>query len=153
MRAYLPPLLAALLAMLPACPPPASAEISTEALAVIAAAGDPHATLSVESLKLIYQRKVLVDDAGRRWVPVNLGFSDPLRRAFSLALFEELPEEQEEYWNNQYFHGITPPQVLASEEAVLRFVALTPGAVGYVRKQNTDARVKVLQVIAPPPLR
>lgn len=146
MRHPLPLLCALCLALLPACPLPAAA---AETLAVVAAPSDTHASLSLEELKLIFKRKVLVDAAGRRWVPVNLGFSDPLRRAFTQALFEELPEEQEEYWNKQYFHGTIPPEVLASEEAVLRFVALTPGAIGYVRKEKADARVKVLQTIPP----
>jgi hypothetical protein len=85
---------------------------------------------------------------GSRWIPLNLPSTHELRRAFSISLFKKLPEEQESYWNEQYFQGLTPPQVLASEEAVLRFVAITPGALGYVQKHSVDDRVKVLQIIS-----
>lgn len=123
---------------------------AVEPLAVVTKADSPLAALSLENLKRVYLRKSLLDETGKRWIPLNMPPSSALRRAFSLALFAMLPEDQEEYWNNQYFQGINPPEVMASEEAVLRFVALTPGAVGYVRRQSVDARVKVLAVITPP---
>jgi hypothetical protein len=38
---------------------------------------------------------------------------------------------------------------MASEEAILRFVASTTGSIGYVRKQKVDSRVKTLLLITP----
>jgi ABC-type phosphate transport system substrate-binding protein len=139
-------ILALLLALWPGVPP----LFAGEPLAVVVAAGSPLDRLSPEAVRLIFNRKSLVDKQGHRWIPVNLPAADPLRRAFSLAVFDALPEDLEEYWNNQYFHGINPPEVLASEEAVLRFVAATPGAIGYVRAPLADRRVKVLLLIPPP---
>lgn len=103
--------------------------------------------LSLETVKLVYLRKLMLASDGSRWIPLNLPSTHELRRAFSFSLFKKLPEEQEAYWNEQYFQGLTPPQVLASEEAVLRFVAITPGAIGYVQKHSVDDRVKILQII------
>lgn len=123
---------------------------AAEPLAVITAAANPLDTLSLDDLKLVYLRKSQMDTEGNRWIPLNLPVADPLRRGFSLALFSLLPEEQEDYWNLQYFNGISPPKVMASEEAMLRFVASTTGAIGYVRKQKVDKRVKVLRLITPP---
>ncbi len=80
-------------------------------------------------------------------VPVNLAATNPLRRAFSLSVFKKTPEQLQDYWNDQYFHGVLPPPVLASEEAVLRFVASTPGAVGYVSACSVDKRVDVIALI------
>lgn len=120
-----------------------------EAIAVVAGTDNPLASLTLEALKPIYKGKSQVDGQGRRWIPLNLPPADPLRRAFSLTLFQALPEDLEEYWNIQYFHGIAPPEVLASEEAVLRFLAVTPGAIGYVRERRVDARVKVLLLLPP----
>ncbi len=134
-------------AMMAAWLPPAQA---VEPLAVIIAVSNPQDTLSFDSLKLIYQRKSQMDAEGNRWIPLNLPVTDPLRRGFSLALFSLLPEEQDDFWNIQYFNGISPPKVMASEEAVLRFVASTSGAIGYVRKQKVDDRVKVLRLVTPP---
>jgi hypothetical protein len=141
MRIVYPLLAALLLAGLPAH--------AVEPLAVITVATNPLDILSLDNLKLIYQRKSQIDPEGNRWIPLNLPVADPLRRSFSLTLFSLLPEEQEDYWNVQYFNGITPPKVMASEEAILRFVASTTGSIGYVRKQKVDSRVKVLLLIAP----
>ena len=41
----------------------------------------------------------------------------------------------------------SPPFVLASEEAMIRFVASTPGAVGYVSLCLADKRVAVVATI------
>lgn len=121
-----------------------------EPLAIITSENNPLSKLSLDELKLIYLRKKPMNDEGLRWIPLNLPLADPLRRGFSLSLFAALPEDQDDYWNIQYFNGITPPKVMASEEAVLRFVAMTNGAIGYVRKQKVDSRVKVLMTIAAP---
>jgi ABC-type phosphate transport system substrate-binding protein len=119
-----------------------------ESLAIITQKTSPLKNLSSEDLKRIYLRKSLLDANGNRWIPLNLPVNHVLRLSFSLALFNTTPEEQEQYWNEQYFQGVTPPEVLASEEAVLRFVAITPGAIGYVYKRSVDNRVKVLTLIS-----
>jgi ABC-type phosphate transport system substrate-binding protein len=124
---------------------------AVEPIAVITAVSNPLNTLSFDALSLIYLRKSQMDMEGNRWIPLNLPVNDPLRRSFSLALFSMLPEEQDDYWNIQYFNGISPPKVMASEEAILRFVASTPGSIGYVSKQKVDGRVKVLLLITSPP--
>jgi ABC-type phosphate transport system substrate-binding protein len=121
-----------------------------EALAIVTQKSSTLQNLSLETLKDVYLRKRLLNGNGVRWIPLNLPVAHELRQGFSLALFKKLPEDQEEYWNEQYFHGINPPEVLASEEAVLRFVVITPSAIGYVRKRNADDRVKILKIISIP---
>ena len=123
------------------------ASLADEAIAIVTQPSNEVSNLSLETLKLVYLRKLMLDSNGNRWLPLNLPSSHELRIAFSLALFKSLPDEQESFWNEQYYQGITPPHVLASEEAVLRFVAITPGAIGYVHQRNVDDRVKVLAVI------
>jgi hypothetical protein len=123
---------------------------SDEVLAVIVQPSSSIRNMSFETLKRIYLRKSMLDDNGIPWVPLNLPISDQLRQGFSLALLKQRPEDLEEYWNNQYFHGINPPGILMSEEAVLRFVAITPGAIGYVRQRSVDARVRVIKRISIP---
>ncbi len=128
--------------------PPALADY--QPLVIVTMRSSPLQSMSLDTLRRIYLRKSTLDGNGKRWIPVNLPVSDKLREGFSLVLFKKRPEDQEDYWNEQYFHGINPPEVLASEEAVLRFVAMTPGAIGYVRKRNVDDRVKILTVISIP---
>ena len=64
--------------------------------------------------------------------PVNLPASSEVREAFSVAAFGQAVREMAAYWNERYFHGTRPPPTLASEAAVLLFLARTPGGVGYV---------------------
>ena len=137
---------AALLVLL-AVPWSAQGEHEPHQIAVVTAADNPRDQLPIAAIKLIFKRKVEIDPTGNRWIPVNLTIHDPIRRAFSLALFEQLPEDMEAYWNEQYFQGIAPPQVLGSEEAIIRFVTATPGAIGYIDRHSVDQRVKVLHTL------
>jgi hypothetical protein len=103
--------------------------------------------MSLKTLKNIFRRKIWVNEQGIPWVPLNLSAEHPLRRAFSQKLFEMYPEQMENYWNEQYFQGVMPPYVVASEEAVLRFVASMPGAIGYILPCHLDSRVQVLMTL------
>ena len=114
------------------------------ALAVIVAPDHPLATLDRPGLASIFRRKLRVTADGETLVPVNLPAADPLRIAFSRAVFAQDPADLDTYWNERYFHGVSPPHVVASIEAMLRFVAATPGAIGYVPACRVDARVRVL---------
>ena len=100
--------------------------------------------LSTEDLARIYRRKKLFWANGTPIVPLNLPVTHALRRTFSRTVLSELPEEMDAYWSAQYFHGISPPYVLASEEAVVEFVATTPGAIGYVNTTAVNSHVHVL---------
>jgi len=120
-------------------------------IAVVVAAGTGSApALSAAMVAQIFRRKRQLWDDQSRIVPVNLPAFHPLRRNFSLWVLKRSPEDLRAYWDDRYFHGVLPPMVLASEEAVLRFVADTPGAVGYVSVCNVDKRVAVAAVIANP---
>jgi hypothetical protein len=116
-------------------------------IAVIAARGATLPELDRRDLALIFKRKKRFWPDGRRVAPVNLPAGQNLRRAFSVSVFGHPPEELDDYWRDQYFHGELPPFVASSEEAVIRFVASTPGAVGYVSACLADKRVAVLMVI------
>lgn len=110
---------------------------------VITAAGSAPAAISGEDLALVYRRQKSAVD-GVRLQPVNLPAAHPLRRWFSQQVLGAAPEALEGYWRELYFNGVVPPFVLASEEAVIRFVAATPGAIGYVSGCLADRRVRVL---------
>ena len=127
---------------------PAQALSGEGAIAVIVAPG--HARrVKQEDLLLIYKRKQLFWPDGKRIQPVNMPVSNALRREFSQTVLGASPEELEKYWNDMYFHGIAPPYVLSSSEAVLRFVAETPEAIGYVSFCNVGGRAKVVLIITP----
>ncbi len=124
------------------------AENGGRAIAVVVAAGDSwngiRGGMSKRLLAQIYRKQVVLDDKGIRLHPVNLPASHPLRAIFSQAVFRRSPLDMAGYWNEQYFQGISPPHVVASQEAVMRFVADTPGAIGYVAACRVDKRVRVI---------
>lgn len=113
-------------------------------IAVVVSAHAPDRVLEAATSARIYRRTMLYWPDGAKIEPVNLPATDPLRQAFSRHVLKMDLAELEDYWNQQYFHGVFPPYVLASEEAVLRFVADNPSAIGYVSGCAVDARVIVV---------
>ncbi len=101
------------------------------------------------TLKRIYRRQQLLWPNGQRAMPLNLSADNPLRHAFTRTLFHRSMEEMASYWNEAYFDGLSPPHVVDSQEAVIRFVTRYPGAIGYVASCKADDRVKVLMELTP----
>lgn len=100
--------------------------------------------MSQRELMLVYKRKLIFWDNGQRIQAANLPLEHPARRQFSLAILKSLPESQSGYWNDLYYHGISPPHVISSAEAMLRFVADTKGAIGYLPACMADERLQTL---------
>lgn len=123
---------------------PARAE---ENIAVITGPNKPSLVFNRANLRDLFLKRIEIDDAGHPLAPLNLPPADPLREAFSLALLGQRPSGLQRYWAEQYFHGISPPFVVRSREAMLRYVAETPGAVGYVALCQIDKRVQVVAKI------
>lgn len=113
------------------------------AIAVVVAAARSDAVSPAELVQIFKRRKQFWAD-GTRIQPVNLPADHGLRQRFSRSVLKLSPEALEEFWNEQYFHGVLPPHVLASEAAVLRFVAGTEAAVGYLSACSADASVRVV---------
>jgi ABC-type phosphate transport system substrate-binding protein len=124
-----------------------SHRLVADELLIIVAKDSAISQINSRQLERIFRRKSLINQRGERWVPINLGIDNTLRLAFSKRLFKQLPVEMETFWNIQYFKGISPPYVVTSEEAVLRFVASTPGAIGYINPCHLDSRVRVLMTL------
>lgn len=115
-----------------------------EKIAIIVGNTSAQEQITTEELARMYLRKKLLWGNGIRVVPANLPAKHPLRRSFSQQVLGALPEDFEGYWSEQYFHGLFPPYVLDSEEAVVQFVALTPGAIGYVSTLSITNQVHIL---------
>ena len=134
-----------LLSMLLGTPVLAEGEI-----AVIMANDSKEVAMDRVKLRDIYLKKILIDAEGTALIPVNLPPEHPLRLSLTESLFRKSAQQLQDYWNQRYFHGITPPYVLHSQEAVVQFVAKTPGAIGYIAVCRLDDRVKsVLKLNAP----
>ena len=137
--------------MLIASAPMVQAEENTPVISIIVANN-----LNIEELKLtpndlslIYWRKQLYWPKGQRIKPINLRSEHHLRQQFSQTILGSLPKAQIDYWNGQYFDGVLPPYTVNSEEAVIRYVAQTNGAIGYVQACLVDERVKAVIWLMP----
>jgi len=113
-------------------------------IAVIVPRTEVPKSLSSVELSLIFLKKKLYWADGKRMQPVNLSAGNPIRQQFSQRVMGNMPETQADYWNNAYFHGISPPRVVNSQEAMLRFVAETSGSIGYVDACKLDSRVRAV---------
>ncbi|MBD8897906.1 hypothetical protein [Rhodanobacter sp. DHG33] len=119
-------------------------------MAIITAIATPQLTLNQDTLRNIYLKRIFVDDRGQRLTPVNLPSGDPLREAFTHTVLHMGDGQLQDYWDKQYFQGVSPPYVLASPDAVVQFVAKTPGAIGYVAACQVNASVRTVMTITLP---
>ena len=117
------------------------------AFVVVAAPGTTDHRLTRDAAARIFLRKQNFWEGGARTQPVNLPVTHPLRRQFSQSILGVPPDALEDYWRDMYFHGVLPPHVLASEEAVALFVASTPGAVGYVSTCAAAQKLSIVLVV------
>jgi hypothetical protein len=102
------------------------------------------AALSIEEVTQIYLRRKRFWDDGTTIVPLNLPSQAPLRARFSERVLHQTEPRLADYWNRQYFYGILPPATLASTEAVRRYVASDPNAIGYVPVSEVDGSIRVV---------
>lgn len=100
-------------------------------------------TLTTERVKRIFLKRQRFWDDGHPIVAINQEVPTPAREAFTRLVFGAEAERLPAYWNEQYFHGVMPPITLGSEEAVVRYVASRPDAIGYVDARHVDASVAV----------
>jgi ABC-type phosphate transport system substrate-binding protein len=130
--------------------PHAYAEDNTVIAVIVSSNAEiaPVSSIAISELRLIYWRKKQYWQGGLPMQPVNLHAEHPLRLLFSKAVLNNLPREQSDYWNEQYFHGVRPPRSVQSEEAMLRYVTDTKGSIGYVDACHADHRVRPILWIA-----
>jgi len=100
--------------------------------------------LSTKDLAQIYLKKRRHWPGGDPIFPINRDAESKARAIFSRAVFGSEATHLVNYWNRKYFDGILPPPTLASTEAMRRFVAAEPNAVGYIEAEMVDDSVRVV---------
>jgi ABC-type phosphate transport system substrate-binding protein len=106
------------------------------------------AELTEGEVRAIYLKQKLFWNDGRPIVPINREAGSAAREAFSRRIFGQDSRRLATYWNQRYFEaGEFPPATLASEEAVLRFVAGNENAIGYVTLEDVTESVAVVLVL------
>ena len=96
----------------------------------------------------IYLKKTASWPDGSEAFPVDMAPDTELRKGFSKAVHGRDADAIKSYWQRQIFSGKgTPPMEFSSEEDLLFFVSVTPGAVGYVSDSTPlTSGVKELRV-------
>ncbi len=100
-------------------------------------------SLSVDDVARIFLKKQRFWDDGSPIIALNHEAESPVRDAFSRRVFGLSSAALAAYWNRQYFLGVLPPATLSSSEAVKRYVASDPGAIGYIEANLADGSVHV----------
>lgn len=95
----------------------------------------------------IFLKKATRWENGDAAVPVDQRPSSGVRKAFSEDVLRRSVEAVRNYWTQRIFAGreLPPPEV-DSDEAVVRFVANHPGALGYVSGNAPLGPCKRLEV-------
>jgi ABC-type phosphate transport system substrate-binding protein len=102
-------------------------------------------TLTESDVRAIYLKQKRFWNDGRPIVPINREAGSDTRERFSDKIFGQDSRRLATYWNQRYFEsGEFPPATLASEEAVMRFVAGNENAIGYVTVDDVGDSVAVV---------
>lgn len=100
--------------------------------------------VNIEEVARIFLGRRRFWSDGARITPLNLPAGNVTRERFSRHVLHEESAGLAGYWNAQYFHGVLPPTVLDSPQAVKQYVATDRNAIGYLESGAVDATVRVL---------
>ena len=97
-----------------------------------------------DGLRELYLRRQRLWPNGTAAVPVNLPPGSEPRETFSRLVLGRPVRDLVPYWNARYFEGIRPPIVLPSGAAVCAYVAVEPGAIGYLPSEEIVESCRVV---------
>jgi len=107
----------------------------------------PQAAISKNGLRAIFSMRL------RNWydnLPITvfvLPDADPLHRQFSKEILNVFPNQMRRAWNRLVFSGSgQAPITVANSQEMLARVKSTPGAIGYLPRQDITKEVRVLQI-------
>lgn len=105
-------------------------------------------SLTKDEVRAIYLKQKRFWNDGRPIIPINLEAGSAARELFSETVFGQDSRRLAAYWNQRYFEeGGFPPATLASQAAVIRFVAGNENAIGYVAQEDVPDSVKVVLLL------
>jgi hypothetical protein len=130
--------LGVVLALTLVCAPPVnSATFADDAKSgqfrVIVHPSNPNSSESREFIAQAFFKRTTRWHSGEAIHPVDLRPDSAVRRAFSGDVLQRSVAAVRSYWQQRIFSGRDlPPVELESDDAVVKYVANSPGAVGYV---------------------
>ena len=114
-------------------------------IAVIVNRSNPTGDFTLADLERLYLGRVTTFAAGRS---VALGEYSPARRAFYRAVLHTSETAVSRHWIGVVFseRNATPPREFRDAQAVLRFVASTPGAICFIDVAAVSDDVKIVTI-------
>ena len=105
-------------------------------------------SISKDVLSRCFMKQVEMWISGKSVVPVDQAASSETRKVFSTGIHGRDVNAIKSFWQRQIFSGRgVPPPEKASDDEVLAFVRVNPGAVGYVSSNATiGSGVRVLEI-------
>lgn len=125
----------------------ASQVLAAEELSVIVNR-DNNNTVDVALVKKIYLGSTTRWPLGGTVVVLDLPEDSPATASFAAKVIGKSVLALRDLWAQNVFTGrALPPKVLASDEEVVKMVARSKNAIGYVRSSSADKRVKVVLTV------
>jgi len=114
---------------------------------VIANKSVPVDTLAKTDVLDLYTGDIRKWSDGQAVVVMALGSKEDVSRNFYQFL-DKSPSRMKSIWLKKMLSGEgDPPEIMKSEEELVKKVAATPGAIGYIRQTNISPDIKVLMAI------
>lgn len=121
--------------------------VPARAVDVIAHPSVASSRLSLVQAKALFSMRQTRWPDGMRALVFVLPDAHPTHSAFSKEILNLYPYQLRQTWDRQVYSGTgQAPIEVATEEEMLKRVASTPGAIGYVRKVNPHDPVRVISV-------
>lgn len=128
---------------------PQPSRAGDEDIVVIAHKGVAATSISRDDLRPIYQAKKNTWPDGSPVKAFNLPDASDVRHGFDAAVLGLDPDRVARYWIDQKIRGgARPPSSAPSPALMVRVVAATAGAIGYVPKSAANDTVKVIAKIS-----
>jgi ABC-type phosphate transport system substrate-binding protein len=100
-------------------------------------------SLTASDLRRIFRKQRRFWDDGSPVIAINQSAATSARARFESLVFGDEAAGLPTYWNRRYFEGVFPPITFDSDEAVQRYVASKPNAIGYVDTRVVNDSVHV----------
>jgi ABC-type phosphate transport system substrate-binding protein len=123
------------------------ADETPQSFVVIVNAESAESSATRQFVTDVFLKKTTHGPRGEQLRPVDLRPDSVTRSRFSDAVLRRSVSAVRNYWQQRIFTGRgVPPPEFESDTAVLRYVKLHPGAIGYVSAQADCREVKVLAI-------
>jgi len=114
---------------------------------IIVHPANPVGTTTSDALRRAFLKQTTRWADGEAIKAIDLPIGSPIRKEFSRTVLQRSIEAVRSYWLQRIFAGgQTPPLEAPSAELVVRYVAQTRGAVGYVAANVDAAPAKVIEL-------